>query len=480
MFKFREFNLPFISFLSFDRKQYLALVDNISEDSISYHTTQGKNIENINSFFSKYTGLSLLFFIDNKHDNSKQDRWLISFLNTFIYLIKSNYIALVFTILIFLIAAYFSSVTGNFVNILIFALKVCGLLISYSLIAHKFNQDSSFVSSFCHSNKSDCEFVIDNDASNKFLNIIDWSYLGLLYFMGTTFYLFLECNDFTNTISVLFYFNIPCIVFSIYSLWYQMVKTKKYCYFCLGTLVVFFLEFVALSYHYNFLLPRFNFLSLSICFTAGALVLFVMINYFNSRQQYYKYRERFNDIKYDLHTFNGLLASEEIFEFGNYDDILRFGNYNSINEITLITNPFCAPCIQVHQQIEELLSENDNFLINILFSVSPSKDNKSPRYKIAKTIVQLYKDKGRDYAYKALNKWYLNQTSYNYNYETWKSIIDLNNEYDDNYNNDHIDKILLDYENLCDANMIKYTPTVFFNGYRLPRFYNVTDLKYLI
>lgn len=95
-FRCRDFNLPFISFMSFEGKQYLAVVKAVGEDSVSYYTTKGEITENIDSFFFKWTGLSLLFFPDTKSIHYKKHTWQVYLSNNIKYLIKFNYKNLTF------------------------------------------------------------------------------------------------------------------------------------------------------------------------------------------------------------------------------------------------------------------------------------------------------------------------------------------------------------------------------------------------
>ena len=146
-------------------------------------------------------------------------------------------------------------------------------------------------------------------------------------------------------------------------------------------------------------------------------------------------------------------------------------NDEAVNNITVVTNPGCKPCFAIHEQLEQYIDGcYSNISIDLVFAVKPSLDTHSDYYKVAKRIMALRKEQGKNSANKAIKDWFASDKMKTF--EDWQINYPVENE--------DVEEELHGFEKWSDMNQINYTPTVFFNGRQLPKYYKVSDIKYLI
>ena len=94
----------------------------------------------------------------------------------------------------------------------------------------------------------------------------------------------------------------------------------------------------------------------------------------------------------------------------------------------------------------------------------------SDAYKVAKRIISLYLFIGQETALKAMEDWYDENNPKTYT--DWSAIYPVEN--------DNVDDILALQRHWCEDNKIEFTPTIIINEKQLPKYYQVSDLKYFI
>ena len=211
--------------------------------------------------------------------------------------------------IILLVAPFFKAYSYY---LLIFSIiKLTGLLLSTSLIINELHKENSFLSKLCNVVKSDCETVIEK--GGKFMGIFEWSELSFGYFLGSIVILILHSNEtLYDNIMLLYFFktlNYFTLVFSLYSIFYQMFIAKKWCAICLSFLILFWFEFFVLYLinPSNKNINEFIFLDLIRLLTFFGLpfLLFLYISPLIKDISKYIYKNRLmNKIKYDLRVFN--------------------------------------------------------------------------------------------------------------------------------------------------------------------------------
>jgi thiol-disulfide isomerase/thioredoxin len=145
------------------------------------------------------------------------------------------------------------------------------------------------------------------------------------------------------------------------------------------------------------------------------------------------------------------------------------GNPQAENTIIKVCNPYCGPCAKAHPVMEELLMENKNLKVQILFTAND--DANDQKAKPVKHLMALYEKKDDLLMTKALDDWYLAEKK---DYEVFADKYRLNGELECQ------GEKLKAMRRWCDEVKIEHTPTFFINGYQLPKQYNIEDVKYFL
>jgi hypothetical protein len=187
--------------------------------------------------------------------------------------------------------------------------------------------------------------------------------------------------------------------------------------------------------------------------------------------QFDNYRYAYLRLLHNTDVFNLILQKQHSAPSGYEDCSLLFGNPNAQNEIIKVCNPYCRPCSKVHPILEDILN-NNNTKLWISFVINGEKSEQ--KHKVVNHFIMLYYQKGPLVAQNAMHYWYSN-----INTRDPDSLIEkfpLSNEDISNTNVDIKTKMAFWQEQ---AN-IKYTPTIYVNGYILPKDYTVETLKNIL
>ena len=467
--RIHEFNAPFVGIVNENGEKQFLLVDKVEKNAIHYQDTEGGASEALDKFFQRWTGYALLAFPSEKAGEKD-------------FITKKNQAIVQNSVLIILCLAILTGLVGLFTKVFqsdlglqgigLIVLKLMGLVISSLLIKHDFDAENSIVNRVCSANKSDCNKVL-NSKDAKLFGLVSWSELGLIYFGGSLLFLLFSFSKVLDTIPILFYFNASCVLFSFYSLWYQAFKAKEWCYFCLAVLGIFALEFIVLLPFSAWTLPfdwQISPMILLSFGTMGAVGLFVKL-FFEKEKQLKRVKNDLNFIKYDATVFNQMLQMERSLDIQNSGAISIFGDKNAANTLTIVTSPSCGPCFNTHNQLSDYLNGSyDNLKINIVFLIRHDSSQNTDEYKVVKRILALYRFKGQEAALKAMENWYDNDSLKTY--ETWDILHPVENE--------AVEDMLLLQKEWCKKNKISFTPTRILNQKQLPKYYQVSDLKYFI
>jgi len=165
--------------------------------------------------------------------------------------------------------------------------------------------------------------------------------------------------------------------------------------------------------------------------------------------------------------FADMLASQEAVPPIPRDmPVLRYGNPEAANTLTVVTNPFCGPCAQMHERIDKLLAANP--FVKIETIVLTGDDPNEKRARLAALWLAL-QEKGQD-VQMAMKRWYKLQT---------KDIDSYAQGINDAVDEPQMEKVMTSSEWVNKAN-INATPTVLLNGRRFPEPFQVEDLSYLL
>ncbi len=108
------------------------------------------------------------------------------------------------------------------------AVNMFGLYLTYLLVRKSLNIDSRAADRFCSALEAGgCDSILHTSAS-KFFGLFGWSEVGFSYFSVSLLTLLL----FPDMLPWLALCNVCCLPFTVWSIWYQRFRARKWCTLC--------------------------------------------------------------------------------------------------------------------------------------------------------------------------------------------------------------------------------------------------------
>ena len=148
---------------------------------------------------------------------------------------------------------------------------------------------------------------------------------------------------------------------------------------------------------------------------------------------------------------------------------ITLGNKDAKNTIIKVCNPYCAPCARAHEELKELLENNKDIKVQVIFNATNAPDDK--RSAPVKHLLAIASKGNEVEIEKAMDDWYLSPDK---NYEVFAGKYHMNGELKKQ------DEKIHEMAAWCTATDIAYTPSIFVNGHLLPESYKIDDLKYIL
>ncbi len=459
----KELGMPFIAHLNVSGGLFV-FVEKIKVDNISYLSEKGKTTtESLGNFEKKYSGA--LVVMENDNESGEKD-FTKKRQNEILYKLLLPLCIVAVALLVIYTAYSNSQIINQVPTYLLLGLiltKTIGLTASIFLVLHEFKVHSALSDKLCgFSSKTDCDTVLSSNASRIF-GWLNWADSGLIYFTGTLIFLL---ESFTNPslwiLSLVATLALPYPVFSIY---YQSVRLKKFCPFCLIVQLVFVVEFILL-----FPILKTPALTLTPVLGLAAILLLITATwlvfkaYYDRNQQYQRYFSMYKSFKRDPDIFLYQLKNNGYEEFTENENGLILGNPNAPVTVTAFLSLYCNPCASAFKKLRQVINDNPEIKINAIFSVYPDADTQ----KLINTLYYIYENEGNKKALNFISTWY----------ETPKSLqkqlyenVDIPEEYK------VVEKIGEKNAELFKKYEIPGTPTIYLAGYKYPRQYDYDEIE---
>ncbi len=265
--------------------------------------------------------------------------------------------------------------------------KIVGLSASIFLAMHEFKVHSAISDKLCGFNaKTDCDKVLSSNASRVF-GWLNWADSGLIYFTGTLIF-FLGSNSATS-LWILSFVTTLVLPYPVFSIYYQSVKLKKFCPFCLIVQLVFVTEFFLLF-------PVLKTPVLTIPHILGFTAILLIITatwlafkaYYDRNQQYQRYFSLYKSFKRDPDIFLYQLKNNGYEEFAEDENSLVLGSPDAPVTITAFLSLYCNPCAAAFKKLYQGIKNNPEIKINAIFSVYSDDDTQ----KLVNTLYFIYKN----------------------------------------------------------------------------------------
>ncbi len=344
---------------------------------------------------------------------------------------------------------------------------LAGIAITVLIVREELGISNEITEHLCRSAgmETDCNAVISSKGT-KLAGWFSWSDAGIIYF--ASFLLLLVVSPDIPLFSLFSASAIPFVFFSIY---YQWQVVKKWCILCLLTVAILIIQFFLLL---PFLFQFNSNMFFSSAFTvAGFIFLTIATTWLLAVKPVLQKNKELGAKNFSIlrfknnpDVFNALLMQQRKIDTASFEDDLQIGNSGAAIQIIVACNPYCGPCAKTHKDLHELIEKNDMGL-TVRFSVKADKKGDG-KTEIVEYLLQLLIDKSVAYKKQVLSDWYITM-----NMEKFKQQYLLDDKRD-------MIVLLRQQEQWTEKAKITATPTIFINGYELPKQYRAADLKRII
>ncbi|QCX37206.1 hypothetical protein FF125_01650 [Aureibaculum algae] len=465
--KFDELTTPCIVQVSLHGTTLFYTLNKITKSRVSYFDDKNKLHEASKEEFLKiWTGVCLMAETNAASKEIDIGKKLANkrFINT---LIGVSAILLALWISInFTKSDVIGNVTLTTYTILYFILKLIGLTAGIFLLWFDIDQNNPTLQSFCTGGKKiNCNAVLKSKYASLFDGNLSLGLLGFSYFLATFTY-FVLYNFSTTAMSLLAITSIttfPVIVISIY---YQAAVIKQWCKFCIIIQTVIIAE-IAIAFAGGFYKTIMALETLPIyvaLFLMPILTWKIIKPLIEQQKETNVFKCGLKKIKSNPFVLESLLLKSNKITSSTEGLGITITNDNAKYNIIKVCDPYCGPCAKAHPILEELLTVGS---INLQVLFTATNKEKDRRAKPVRHFLAI-DTKNKKKIEKALDKWYMAKEK---DYDTFAKCYPMNGELLDQ--NAKIDAM----NEWCKVEKITHTPTLFINGYELPKEYTIEDLK---
>lgn len=344
-----------------------------------------------------------------------------------------------------------------------------GLFISLLLVWHDVDAHNPFIKEVCggQGRKMNCEAVLSSSGAT-FLGI-SWAVWGFAYFAT----LFLSMILFAQMSSYFYIWAIFSLIAALYipfSLYYQSQVVKQWCPLCLSVLGVILINAIASIFivttqpvELSNVQALLRIVTIGLIFLLSTYYAMPMLKEANESKSYAK---RYKKLRYNPEIFQALLDKSAKIHIATDGLGIVVGNPDARNEIVKVCNPYCGPCAKAHPELEQIIRNNGDVKVRIIFTATGEDDDiKTAPVAHLLAIQEKY---GKDRAHEALDDWYLAEKK---DYESFAKQHPINGELKQQ-------KVKIQaMRDWCNEVKVRVTPTIYVNGAELPDSYRIAELK---
>jgi uncharacterized membrane protein len=361
---------------------------------------------------------------------------------------------------------------------LVFAL--IGTITGVLLLWFEIDQHNPVIQQICSAGKKvNCGAVLQSKAS-KIIGI-SWSAIGFSYFMGMLLLLLFSGIANPQALFISAWANVLAVPYVIFSIYYQWRVAKQWCLLCLAVQSILVLQFITAlvgGWHaINNISPGLILQSIT-AFVIPFIFTTILLPALQKSKESKNIHTELQRLKHNPQVFESLLQKQKKVTENPEGLGITLGNPDATYKLVKVCNPYCGPCADAHIPIEELLHNNPDVQIQILFTASNKEgDRKAPPVKHLLAIAETNDEK---LIKQALGDWYLADKK---DYDAFAAKYPMNGELKQQ------DAKIEAMQDWCDKATIEFTPTFFIsinsdgqamNFHQLPEIYRVRDLKYFL
>ncbi|MFD0763264.1 vitamin K epoxide reductase family protein [Mucilaginibacter lutimaris] len=397
-----------------------------------------------------------------------------------------NLIIFTLPLLVVLAAAYDLVQRGNAVWVpFIFSIfALTGTLVGVLLLWYDLDKFNPLLLQICSPQKKvNCGAILESKGAT--IGGISWSKIGFSYFTGQL--LFLIFRGFTDPagLTLLGWSTALALPYTVYSIYYQSAVVKQWCKLCLWVQSLLVLQFIAALIGGWHTLAQLQSIPVNVFLqwiTASAIPFIAVVILYPAlldAKEKKSVTARLKQLKHNFSVFSTLLEQQKALSKNAEGLGISFGKPNAKYQIIKVCNPYCGPCAKAHQPMEELLHNNPDVHLRIVFT--PKNNDPYQAVEPVRHFMAIAEKLGTEQTKAALDQWYLPEKK---DYKIFADKYPMNGELLKQGNK--LDAM----GDWCNAVDIRHTPTFFISiksnenqpsrFFQLPPVYEVSDLKYLL
>jgi thiol-disulfide isomerase/thioredoxin len=170
-------------------------------------------------------------------------------------------------------------------------------------------------------------------------------------------------------------------------------------------------------------------------------------------------------LKSNINVFMALLRRQRTIDASLWENDFLIGSKDAAVQLMVAINTYCPPCAREYKNLLEIVRTfPDSIGVTMRFFVDSNEDSKTTRSVLY--VLSQYVSTSKEEQSKIL--------------ENWFSSNPVSPEEKKVHQYTEQTGILKQYQEWFHKNNVTHTPTIFLNGYELPKPYYVLDLKMLI
>lgn len=472
-----DFSCPFLAHIKSSDlvNEIFVVVRNLSKEKIEFYSPESKKIEIMSwdNFNQIYKGVILVIEPSENAGEKEYRRNSIKELQSS-SMQTLAFLALPIITIIFCIFTLYNQEISDPIGLIVFLmLSLTGFIVSMLLIWHEIDEYNPVLRQICQGGSNvNCSAILNSSAS-KFFGI-SWSSIGFTYFTGMLLLLIISGKNYPAFVTLLSVINIAAIPYVFFSIYYQWRVAKQWCILCLAVQSILVLQLATnISYHFYDTTKFSNihaseYLSVVSVFLIVFVFILVLIPALQKEKSTRLLTMELQRIKHSPQIIDSLILKNKQIELPKDILTIQKGNPNGKFKLLIVCNPYCNACSKAHIVLEELLVNNEELDLKLIFTATENEDD--PKREPVMHFLAISQIDQSDLIKRALDDWYHAPEK---NYQSFAEKHPIGNELLDA----QIEKIKL-MNDWCESVKVLATPTLFINGHELPEMYSVSDLKY--
>ena len=462
-----EIPLPALVYLR-SEGGFFAPVRATASDAVEWwHSKRGWQTETLARFNQQWNGVALLI---EPTERSGEAGYAQSRKKELVENLRLPFVALSLSICLGVWAGgYQGPPTGAPLYYTLLLLKLVGLSVSSLLVWYGLDADNSFLRSICQLNaRTNCSTVL-NTAAAKLFSWLSWAEVGLFYFGGGLLALLLFQKNPAVLYPLLFGVAIAALPYTFWSVYYQWHRARQWCVLCLTVQGLLWLEFGTLLYFQRrlswpagFGIPEISRLLASFLLLPALWALLKPV--WSQALRTDGLQRNLQKIKFDPGYIESLSQrTRTLPPIFTGMQVATLGNAEATDTLTVVTNPTCSLCSRAHLEIEALMTELEDVKCQIILAAAnrPADASAFVAHRVLSQPVEQMP--------LALHEWYTTLRV-----ESWLKNITLGKATDEGATQLGL------HRQWCELAGVSATPTVFFNGIEIPRYYTILESKQLL